>query len=156
MTPGRPTSKLTPKQVGIKYGFRSGLEERVAVQLKVAKVPFEYEKTTLKYIVPARTARYTPDFVILPNGIIVETKGRFLTDDRQKMLLIKEQYPDLDIRFVFTNPNTRISKTSATTYAMWADKHGFPYAKGTIPSAWLKEKPTKVRMEALNKVKHGS
>ncbi len=64
---------------------------------------------------------------------MVETKGRFLTADRQKHILIKDQHPALDIRFVFSNPNTRISKQSKTTYAMWCETHGFLYAPKTIP-----------------------
>jgi hypothetical protein len=88
---------------------------------------------------PEKKAKYTPDF-LLPNGIIVETKGRFLTEDRQKHLLIQAQHPELDIRFVFSNSRARISKASSTTYAMWCEKHGFRYADKLIPQAWLMEK----------------
>jgi len=121
-------------------GFRSGLEERVAEQLKTAGVPFRYEHPDdkIKYEKPAKISRYSPDFV-LPNGIIVETKGRFVTADRQKHLLIKNQHPHYDIRFVFSNPNQRISKKSATTYAMWCEKNKFLYHKATIPDEWLEE-----------------
>lgn len=76
---------------------------------------------------------------MLPNGIIVEAKGLFETDDRQKHLLIKKQYPHLEIRFVFSNPNTKIYKGSKTSYADWCDKYGYKYAKGFIPDAWLKD-----------------
>ena len=69
--------------------YRSGLEEHVADQLDQLGVQFEYETMVIKYIRPQKTHRYTPDF-ILPNGIIIETKGRFLTKDRQKHLLIKK------------------------------------------------------------------
>lgn len=132
---------LTAKEVGLKYGFRSGLEEDVAKELEALGVPFEYERHKIEYVVPSRKAKYTPDFV-LGNGIIVETKGRFLAQDRQKHVLIKKQRPDLDIRFVFTNPNQRISKKSKTTYADWCLKFGFQFAKGSIPHEWLGE-PTK-------------
>jgi hypothetical protein len=134
-TPRRP---LTSKQVGAKYGFRSGLEEKVADSLKAKGVSFTYEERVIPYIKPERKAKYTPDFV-LPNGIIVETKGRFLTADRQKHLLVKAQHPELDIRFLFTNSRQRISKQSKTTYADWCEKHGFIYADGSeVPEAWLK------------------
>ena len=53
--------------------------------------------------------------------------------------MVQQQHPDLDIRFVFSNPLTRISKKSKTTYAMWCEKHGFQYAKGLIPEAWIQE-----------------
>ena len=126
------------KSVGLEYGFRSGLEERIADELTKAGVSFTFEETKIKYLKPAKNATYTPDFV-LPNGIIIETQGRFLTADRQKHLLVKNQYPELDIRFVFSNSKQRISKQSKTTYADWCDKHGFAYADVHIPNSWLKE-----------------
>ena len=64
---------------------------------------------------------------ILPNGIIIEAKGQFVSSDRSKHKLIKEQHPDLDIRFVFSNSRTRIGKKSKTTYAMWCDRFGFNF-----------------------------
>ena len=130
---------LTVKQVAIKYGFRSGLEERVAEQLDKLGVTYTYEKVKLKYIKPASSHVYTPDFQ-LPNGIIVETKGRFLAPDRQKHLLVKKHNPDLDIRFVFSNSNARISKASKTTYAMWCRKNGYKFADKTIPEEWINER----------------
>lgn len=132
--------KVTPKERGLKEGYRSGLEEDEAVRLKEHGIDADkiYESLTIEYIKPERKAKYTPDFP-LPNGIIVETKGRFVTADRQKHLLIQKQHPELDIRFVFSNPNQRISKLSKTTYAMWCEKYGFKYAAKTIPLAWLKE-----------------
>jgi hypothetical protein len=82
---------------------------------------------------------YTPDF-ILANGIIIETKGRFIATDRRKHLAIKKQHPKLDIRFVFTNSNSRLYKGSRSTYGMWCTKHGFRYYDRIIPEDWLKEK----------------
>lgn len=128
----------TAKQVAMKYGFRSGLEERIAEQLDELGVSYTYEKVKLKYIKPASSHVYTPDFQ-LPNGIIVESKGRFLAPDRQKHLLVKKHNPELDIRFVFSNSNARISKTSRTTYAMWCRKNGYQYADKLIPQEWLDE-----------------
>lgn len=128
-------------QVGLKHGFRSGLEEVVAAQLEAANIPVMYEDkdSKIKFEEPAKSRTYTPDF-ILPNGIIIETKGRFVTADRQKHLLVKAQHPELDIRFVFSNSRSRISKLSSTTYAMWCEKNGFEYADKLIPKEWLKEK----------------
>ena len=104
----------------------------------------EFEAAKIEYLKPARTAKYTPDF-LLPNGIIIESKGRFVTADRQKHLLIQKQHPDLDIRFVFSNSRSRISKQSKTTYAMWCEKHGFLYADKLIPEEWLDAPKTKGR-----------
>jgi hypothetical protein len=86
-----------------------------------------------------RHRTYTPDFV-LDNGIIIETKGRFIPSDRSKHLRIREQHPDLDIRFVFSNPNARLYKGSKSTYASWCEKYGFKYAKEKIPVEWIKER----------------
>ncbi len=124
---------------GIKYGYRSGLEEKVSQQLTKAKIKFSYESTRISYEVN-EVRKYTPDF-ILGNGIIVETKGRFVVADRKKHLLIKKQHPTLDIRFVFTNSRAKINKGSKTTYGMWCDKHGFQYADKLIPKEWLNECP---------------
>jgi hypothetical protein len=129
---------LTAKQVAAKYGFRSGLEERIAEQLDKAGVEYTYEKLKLDYVKPASKHVYTPDFV-LSNGIIIETKGRFLLADRQKHILVKRHNPTLDIRFVFSNSNARISKSSTTTYAQWCIKNGFKYADKTIPEEWFNE-----------------
>lgn len=129
------------KQLGIAKGYRSGLEEQVSRQLVAAGVDAAYEESKIEYTKPEKKAKYTPDFV-LPSGLIIETKGRFLTEDRQKHLLIKAQRPELDIRFVFSNSKARISKTSQTTYAMWCEKNGFRYADKFIPQAWLNETKT--------------
>jgi hypothetical protein len=134
---------LSVRQVALKHGFRSGLEDKIADNLTALGIPFEYEKLVIDYIQPAKARKYTPDFVLLNNGIIIESKGRFITADRQKHLMIQEQYPELDIRFVFSNSKAKLSKLSQTTYGMWCDKHGFKYADKDIPSTWLKEKGSK-------------
>ena len=107
----------------IKHGYRSGLEETIAKDLKEAGISFLYEDKKITYQVN-QVRTYTPDF-ILPNGIIIETKGRFVVDDRMKHLMIREQYPHLDLRFVFSNSRNKIRKGSKTTYGDWCTKHGF-------------------------------
>ena len=130
--------------------YRSGLEDNIAIQIKQAGVKAVYEGYRLPYTIPATNHTYTPDF-ILNNGIIVEAKGLFDVADRQKHILVKKQYPHLEIRFVFTNPKTPIYKGSKTTYADWCDKNGYKYAKGYIPDSWFKDKH-KYSLEGLKKV----
>jgi hypothetical protein len=132
------TAKKTSDQRGLVEGYRSGLEDKVADQLRALSVPVYYEATKVRYTPPLKTRTYSPDF-ILPNGIIIETKGRFVTADRQKHKHIAAEHPHLDVRFVFSNPNQRISKTSKTTYAKWCEDHGFVYAAKLIPKDWLAE-----------------
>tara|TARA_R110000803_G_scaffold60366_4_gene119573 strand:+ start:136 stop:537 length:402 start_codon:yes stop_codon:yes gene_type:complete len=122
---------------GLKHGYRSGLEDRISDQLKSLSVPFKYEKFKIKYEVH-ETRTYTPDFE-LPNGIIVESKGRFLPDDRKKHLLVKKQHPELDIRFVFSNSKAKIRKGSKTSYGDWCDKNNYIYADKLIPEEWIRE-----------------
>ena len=114
--------------------FRSKYEKRIK-QNSSKKV--EYEPISLQYTL---VKKYTPDFR-LPNGILVEAKGNFRsTAERTKMIAIKKQNPDVEIRFLFQNAKLKIRKGSKTTYAMWAEKNGFKWAEGeVIPPSWLKE-----------------
>lgn len=115
-------------------GYRSRLEERLARWMEVNNLPFEYETLKLDYTVKAV---YTPDF-ILPNGVILEAKGYFKPEDRRKMVAVKKQHPELDIRLVFQAPYNTLTKHSKTTYAQWAEKYGFPWTIYTnIPLEWF-------------------
>ena len=125
-------------RVAMKHGYRSGLEHKVSIYLDELKHKYLYEKVKIEWEDLAYRT-YTPDF-ILKNGIIIETKGRFLTTDRRKHLCIKKQHPKLDIRFVFTNSRSKLSKGAKSTYAEWCIKHGFRYYDRIIPEDWLKEK----------------
>ena len=135
----RKRQPLSPNEVGLTYGFRSGLEEKVAEFLTSKGVKFTFETMKIPYVKPETKHIYKPDF-ILDNGIIIETKGRWMLDDRKKHLLIRKQHPHLDIRILFQNANAKISKGSKTSYADFCDKHDIPYAHREIPVAWLKEK----------------
>ena len=127
------------RQRALNAGYRSGLEETISLQLTSLSVPVLYETEKIKYEVnEVRT--YTPDFK-LPNGIIIESKGRFVAADRKKHLLIQKQHIFLDIRFVFSNSKAKLTKGSKTTYGDWCTKHGFLYADRLIPEEWIKECP---------------
>jgi hypothetical protein len=144
----------TQSALARREGWASGLEKQVGDELKAAGIAYEYESVTIPYRVE-ETRKYTPDFV-LGNGIIVETKGRWVTADRKKLKLIKKQYPHLDIRLVFSNPNQRIGKGSKTTYAKYAADHGFPFAKQHIPEAWLVEPPNLRSLALIQEIKDNS
>jgi Autographiviridae endonuclease I len=118
-------------------------------QLTVRGVRFTYEELTIPFVQPQKPRKYKPDFVLLSNGIIVESKGRLVTADRQKHILIQSQFPALDIRFVFSRSSTRISKQSRTTYAQWASDHDFKYADKLIPEAWISEPPNVASLRAI-------
>jgi hypothetical protein len=132
------TKKNNPKWVAKKYGFKSGLEETISQQIESQGIKVEYETEKVPYIIPASNHTYSPDFK-LPNGIRVETKGRFVAADRKKHLLVKEQNPNMDIRFVFSNSKNKITKKSKTTYGDWCDKNGYKYSDKIIPNEWFLE-----------------
>lgn len=129
-------TKISEEDRALAEGYKSGLEDVIAAQIMSRGYEANYETLRLPFVQPAQKRHYKPDFQ-LPNGIIVETKGRFMTKDRQKHLWVKEAHPDLDIRFVFSNSRSRIRKGSPTTYADWCIKNGFLYADKLIPEDWF-------------------
>jgi hypothetical protein len=135
------SSKRRPKKspkLPAALKLRSGFEKKVATKLTEKKIKFGYESLRLPYLVPPTPRTYTPDFT-LPNGIIVEAKGKFDRDSRKKMALIIEQYPDKDIRMLFMR-NNPINKGSKTTYTDWCEERGIKYhvsLNGEIPDEWL-------------------
>jgi predicted small secreted protein len=123
--------------------LKSGLEEVVYNYLNKVKVNFIYEGMKIVYFQPEIKKTYKPDFPI-KGSFIIETKGAFNSADRKKMKLVKQQNPDLDIRFIFSNSKNKIGKKSQTTYGKWCELNNFPYhciqsTKETFPSNWLKE-----------------
>jgi hypothetical protein len=127
----------------LKYGYKSGLEHTVAEQIKSLEFPLKYETETLKYIVPERHAKYTPDFILTKkNGetMYIETKGRWTGVDRLKTKHVLASNPGIDLRMVFQNPSQKISKASKTTYEDYARKLGIEFiAKKDIPAGWFAE-----------------
>ena len=138
MTRKRKRSKFNVTPRGLSEGYKSGLEEKIARQLEELGLEVEYESEKFYYQRPSTNHTYTPDF-ILPNGIVIESKGRFKLEDRKKHLLIQQQFPQRDLRFVFTNSRQKIRKGSKTSYGDWCMKNGFLYADKLIPKEWIKE-----------------
>lgn len=118
--------------------YRSGLEAANMKLLEDHGIKAQYEMWSIPYVIPQSNHKYTPD-IILPNGIIIETKGLWETDDRKKHMLIREQYPDLDIRMVFSSSRTKLYKGSPTTYGAWCTKQGILFADKIIPKEWVME-----------------
>ena len=117
--------------------YRSMFEAGIADQLDEAGIAFEYEKETIVYVQPAQTRKYNPDF-FLPNGIIIEAKGKWTIEDRKKMINVFEQNPELDIRMLFQHDN-KLNKRAKQRYSDWCDRRDIVYAVGKIPAGWLRE-----------------
>ena len=121
---------------------------QISDYLKEQGVPVVYEAVKIEWEdLMYRT--YTPDF-ILPIGIIIESKGRFVTADRRKHIAIKKQHPKLDIRFVFYNSRNKLNKGAKSTYQNWCDKYGFRYYDRIVPLDWLEEKGKNKHKELIH------
>lgn len=136
-------ARKAPRPILKQAVLRSKLEDRIQEQLEASGLTYGYEVLRLSYEIPARKARYTPDFIIGAEGhppLVIEAKGYMRPKDRQLLLLVKEQNPSLDIRVVFQRAQNKIHKNSPTTYAAWCDAHGIRWADGgQIPEEWLNE-----------------
>ncbi len=122
------------------YVYKSQFERRVAEQIRKVDGCVKYEPYSISYTVPAKVKKYKLDFE-LKAGTLVEAKGVFELEDRQKQLYLKEQYPDAQIHLLFQNANLPLKKGAKTTLGEWATKHGFTWAEGQIPDEWFKAKP---------------
>jgi len=108
-----------------KAGFRSGLEARFAA----LHPGLAYEPKSFEYQV-SEVRKYTPDFVSEDGKTWYEIKGMFTSGDRKKMVMLKEQYPDINIIMVFQRPFNRLTKSpKSKTYAQWAEWAGFQWSQ---------------------------
>jgi hypothetical protein len=115
----------------LKYKLRNKFETKLSTQLKKSRLPFDYEIEKLKYIL---VKNYVPDFVVKTRTgrkLYIEAKGYLRPEHRVKLVAVKQQHPEKDIRIVFYAPNKK--------YERWAKKHGFLYAFSNIPKEWLNE-----------------
>jgi hypothetical protein len=133
---GRRTSarRREAEAAGLRSGFELDVKE-AAEEDGLEGIEYEPEGLVIEWLPTSR--KYKPDWR-LPNGIIVESKGKLDAGTRTKHLQIKKQHPDLDIRFVFQYDN-KLSKVSKTRYSTWCEKHGFKYAFKRIPREWYDE-----------------
>ena len=115
--------------------YRSGLELEAATFLETRQKIVSYEKLKIEWE-DLKYRTYTPDFE-LDNGIIIETKGLFSAGDRRKHIEIQKQHPKLDIRFVFSNANSKLYKGAKSRYCDWCEKNDFLYSHRLIPQEWL-------------------
>ena len=73
--------KLSKEAVAKKYGFKSGLEEKISNVLAEKQVNFGYEEDKIVYTIPESLHKYTPDFTIRKSEgriMYIETKGRWV------------------------------------------------------------------------------
>lgn len=111
---------------------RNKFEDRIDHELALAKMAAMYEAERLPYVL---AKVYIPDWTYLSRTsrkkIYIETKGYLRPEDKTKLRAVKKQHPDIDLRIIFY--------AYKLEYIKWANKHGFPYAIGSIPEEWLNE-----------------
>ena len=99
---------------------------RYRIEYETERIPYVIEKT------------YVPDFIVtLSSGhkIYIEYKGYLRKDDERKLLNVKRQHPDIDLRIIFQKDNKMPGRQ--LRYSTWARKHEFDYAIGVIPEEWF-------------------
>ena len=126
-----------PKRLHLKAKYRSGLEKQTALVLSECQKKVRYELLKIEWE-DLRYRTYTPDFQ-LDNGIFIETKGIFDSEDRRKHVEVRRQHPELDIRFVFSNAKAKLYKGAKSRYCDWCEKNNFLYSHRLIPQGWLTE-----------------
>src|SRR3990167_2336515 len=107
--------------------YRSKFEAKAATLLRRKRIKFAYEPHRFEFTQPAKKRHYTPDFALLEIGVYVECKGKLTAEDRNKLLWVREQHPNLRIIIWFQRARHYIRKGSKTTYADWAEKNGFEW-----------------------------
>lgn len=117
----RRTSNRRKSQISTNAEKRSGLEDATIEYLRSEGVDFEYEAHLIPWVPKVKT--YKPDF-FLSNGIIIETKGQFDSDDRTKMKAVKTQHPQLDIRMVFSNGGSFLTTQKIQQLREWWREQG--------------------------------
>lgn len=117
--------------------YRSRLEANVAQKAQSSRISFEYEPIDIPWVQPLKNRKYKPD-LLLDNNIIIEIKGILSLEDRFKMLQVQEQWPELDIRFVFKTDGW-LTKAKKHKYSEWCEKNNYKYAFERIPTTWAKE-----------------
>jgi|ERR1051326_955648 hypothetical protein len=107
---------------------RNKFEKKLYGQLKRARAVFSYEGKKFPYVL---AKHYTPDFCIktILGMVYIESKGYLRPEDKAKLVAVKRQHPEIDLRIVFYSENKK--------YIKWAEKHGFKYAINRIPKEWL-------------------
>lgn len=141
---GRNTGGTSLPKIGrrkVKSQFEFDLYKQLTGLTGNLRTSVGYEDTKLEY---TETKQYIPDLVVRYHNdervIYIEGKGFFPYPDRAKMIAVKEQHPELDIRIVFYRDTpSSLGKGSKMRPSDWATKYGFPFAIKEIPEEWFKE-----------------
>ncbi len=105
----------------------------------------EYESERLDY---TTSHTYIPDFKVKTRTgktIYIETKGNGRSFDgnvRAKLIAVKEQHPESDLRIIFYSDGKIGPKRKDGSFLRqsdWATKHGFMFSIRELPEEWINE-----------------
>lgn len=107
---------------------RNKFETRLYNTLRFKKIKFKYESEKIPYVI---AGHYIPDFILVtPLGkIYVEAKGYLRPEHKRKMVAVKRQHPEIDLRILFYARKEKDIR--------WAERNGFKWAVDTFPQEWL-------------------
>ncbi len=111
-----PSKTKTPK-------LKSKFEKRFYEEVTRRGLVFDYEAETLPYRLDLV---YKPDWKV-HDRLFLETKGKFDYAERRKILAVRRDNPDKEVRLVFMR-NQKLGKGSKMTYGEWCDKHGIQWS----------------------------
>lgn len=108
--------------------YRSPEEERLAQHLQLAGLPFTYEERKFRYTHQTKST-YKTDFEVQTKAgpILVEVKGFWTHQNRQKVRQVLKTYPDIRLVMAFIKPQNKISAQSKTTYPKFCEANGIPW-----------------------------
>ena len=69
-------------------------------QLNIRWLKLKTNKDTLQYVMDGKIRNYTPDFYLIDYDMYVEVKGFWWGNDKEKMKIVLETYPDKRIAIV--------------------------------------------------------
>lgn len=130
-----------------KHAYRSQLEVITAGLLKASGIKFKYEARKIPFRSRVKSGicgececrevfqvrSYLPDFE-LPDGRIVEAKGKLTSSERTKFLAIRASNPNLYVCFVFGADN-KLTKSKPRRYSDWCKDNDFDYGIKQLPAS---------------------
>lgn len=142
----RKTGRKNSRNIIIYSGQKMKSKEEVGFAQMCDKlgIPWMYESEKFQWAPPLR--KYTPDFSLdkkTGGKMHIENKGYLRVQDITKMRNVRKQYPDLDIRFVFSRADKPLGPVrkdgTRQTHGGWAKANGYQYAEKFLPAEWMAE-----------------
>ena len=137
--------------------YRSKFEKTVAAKLNAHGIGFKYEASQFPYKKQQKITKltkelhglpadfkaytyhlYTVDFDIAGHDFHIEVKGRWTPSDRTKMIAIKKQHPEVDVRMWFQADNY-IYPGSTSRYSDICKKNNIKFHVGKTLPPWFGE-----------------